>query len=393
MNSIDVVLLVVAGLFAISGFRRGFLVGSFSFAGFLAGGVLGMVLAPGVVDSMAPGTRQALVAVIVVLVAAVVGQALLGMVAMSLRRRLLWRPARLLDSTLGAALGVTVVLVAAWFLASAVRDAPSPTLTRAVRDSRTLTTVDKWMPDAARGQFLSFRRLLDEGGLPRAFSGLARERIRAVQPPDPSVRVTPGLTAAARSIVKVTGLASCDRGIEGSGFTYAPQHVVTNAHVVAGVDEPRVQVGGRGPRLRSVVVAFDSKRDLAVLHVPELQAPALRLDPSGSRGDQAVVAGFPRNGPYRLDSARIREQMDARGPDIYGRTQVRRQMFSLYATVQPGNSGGPLLSTNGQVYAVVFAKSVDDARTAYALTVPEVRRVSDAAADETTAVETGECAD
>jgi S1-C subfamily serine protease len=122
-----------------------------------------------------------------------------------------------------------------------------------------------------------------------------------------------------------------------------PSTVLTNAHVVAGVAQPTVRdAGGRSYDAR--VVAYDPRRDLAVLHVPLLEAPILRFDATAKRGDNAVVAGFPRGGPYRLDAARVREEISARGPDIYGRTQVTRSVFSLYTTVQPGNSGGPLLS-------------------------------------------------
>jgi S1-C subfamily serine protease len=208
------------------------------------------------------------------------------------------------------------------------------------------------------------------------------------------VRSTPAVAAARDSIVKISGTAAaCNRQVEGTGFVYAPEHVVTNAHVVAGVREPQVQVGGTGRALPAHVVAYDPKRDLAVLFVPRLEAGALRFDRSAVRGSGAVVAGFPRGGPYAVVAARVREQLQARGRDIYGRSQVTRDVFSLYSTVQPGNSGGPLLSPAGRVYGVVFAKSVDDPNTGYALTVEEVRPVTDAAASATSPVSTGGCAD
>jgi S1-C subfamily serine protease len=166
---------------------------------------------------------------------------------------------------------------------------------------------------------------------------------------------------------------------------------MTNAHVVAGVAQPTVRATG-GDVLDARVVAYDPLRDLAGLFVPGLDAPALRFDPTAQRGDAAVVAGFPRGGPYRLDAARVREQISARGPDIYGRAQVTRQVLSLFTTIQPGNSGGPLLSSDGRVYGVIFAKSVDDPQTGYALTVAEAQRVANPAATATTGVSTGDCA-
>ena len=109
--------------------------------------------------------------------------------------------------------------------------------------------------------------------------------------------------------------------------------------------------------------------------MPDLSAPALPLDDSGGRGDQAVVAGYPGGGPFQLGAARIRDTLNATGADIYHRSQTTREVFSLYADVEPGNSGGPLLSLKGDVYGVIFAKSLDDPQTGYALTVDEARPV------------------
>lgn len=394
MNVLDLCLLVAALSFAVSGYRQGFLVGALSFTGFLGGGVAGMVAAPALIAGMTAGAAQAVAAVAVVVGSALVGQLVLTVLGRAVRGRVTWRPAAVLDAAAGAALSVAALLVVSWFVASALREAPVPALTRAVRESTVLTTVDRAMPDAARGLFASLRDVLDRNGLPRVFGGLAPERILPVDPPDTRVRLTPGVAAAADSVVKVTGSADrCDREVEGSGFVYAPEHVLTNAHVVAGVADPGVQVRGRGRVRAATVVAFDPRRDLAVLFVPGLAARALRFDASAGRGDTAVVAGFPRGGAYRLDAARVRERLSARGPDIYGRTQVTRSVLSLYTNVQPGNSGGPLLSPQGRVYGVVFAKSVDDPETGYALTVSEASAVATRAERATTEVGTGDCVD
>ena len=394
MNLLDILLVVAVLAYAYSGYRQGFLVGVLSFAGFLGGGFLGMLLAPDLVAGIEGSARQAVAAVALVVVAATVLQIVASVIGGLARDRLTWRPARALDAGAGAGVAAVAVLVVAWFVASAVRQAPSQVLTEAVRQSSVLTTVDRATPDGARGLFGSFRRLLDQNGVPPVFSGLAPERIRAVERPDPGVRSTPAVAAARDSIVKISGTAGeCNRQVEGTGFVYAPEHVVTNAHVVAGVTEPQVQVGGTGRSLPARVVAYDSKRDLAVLYVPRLEAGALRFDRSAARGSGAVVAGFPRGGPYAVVAARVREKIQARGRDIYGRSQVTRDVFSLYSSVQPGNSGGPLLSPAGRVYGVVFAKSVDDPNTGYALTVAEVRPVTDAAASATSPVSTGGCAD
>ncbi len=108
--------------------------------------------------------------------------------------------------------------------------------------------------------------------------------------------------------------------------------------------------------------------------MPDLKAPVLEFTEGDARsGDGAIVAGFPENGSYDVRSARVRGRINADGPDIYHRGEVRRDVYSLYTTVRQGNSGGPLLTEDGKVYGVIFARSLDDPNTGYALTVDEIR--------------------
>jgi S1-C subfamily serine protease len=186
--------------------------------------------------------------------------------------------------------------------------------------------------------------------------------------------------------------SACNRSQEGSGWVLADGVVVTNAHVVAGVSQPKVRVGGQGRSYDGQVVVFDPVRDLAVIDVDGLHAPALTRAGDLARGDLAVVAGFPLDGPYRLDSARVRDVITARGEDIYGSKPSVREVYSLYARVQPGNSGGPLLDPRGRVVGVVFAKSLDDDSTGYALTMDEASPVLEAGLSADRRVSTGACA-
>ena len=393
MTWLDIALLVSAVSFAFSGYRQGFVAGVLAFTGFLIGGVVGLLLAPRLVSSLNPGAGQSLLAVGIVLLCATVGQVALGWVGALVRARITWRPARMVDAGMGAAVSVIAMLVITWFLASSLRPGPLPSLSREISGSQVVTAVDQVMPERARTLFSSFRQVLDDNELPTVFGGLSPERIRSVQPPSPGITSTAAVRRAADSVVKVSGTAeSCSRRLDGSGFVIAPKHVLTNAHVVAGVDRPQVRVGGTGSRLDARVVVFDPRRDLAILYVPDLSAPALDLDASGGRGDQAVVAGYPGGGPFRLGAARVRDTLNARGADIYHRTQTTREVFSLYADVEPGNSGGPLLSLKGDVYGVIFAKSLDDPRTGYALTVDEARPVVKAGRTATAEVGTDTCA-
>jgi len=272
-----------------------------------------------------------------------------------------------------------------------VRSAAPAPLGRAIGQSRVLQAINAVVPQQTAQLFQGFRSILDREGFPEVFSGIRAEPITPVAPPANGVVGSAGVARAARSVVKVVGQASCERVQEGSGWVLARQRVVTNAHVVAGVRTPSVRVGGVGHAYPATVVVFDPRRDLAVLAVPGLPAKPLPLGGSLRRGDGAVVAGFPLDGPYRLRAARVRDVLEASGTDIYGRTGTVRSIYSLYTKVQSGSSGGPLLSPSGRVVGVVFARSVDDERTGYALTLAEARPVIDHAG-RSVPVSSGACA-
>jgi S1-C subfamily serine protease len=165
---------------------------------------------------------------------------------------------------------------------------------------------------------------------------------------------------------------------------------MTNAHVVAGIDNPGVRIGGVGQVYEARVVLFDPDRDVAVLYVPELRAPVLRFDDGAARGDSAVVAGYPQDGDLNLQAATVANRVKATGQNIYSDGTVTREIYSIRSTVRPGNSGGPLLTTSGKVYGVVFARSTSDNETGYVLTADEVAADAQKAAAATSPVDTGE---
>lgn len=389
---IDLILVVLLVAYAISGYRQGLVVGSLSLVGFLGGAVVGMTVVPDLVREWTLGFPRVVLVVVGVLLLVWLGQLLGVLIGRRLRDLVTWRPARLVDSLLGAVAGVVAVALITWFIAGALRGSPYPSLSRAVAASRVVAAVDSVVPVEAGRFFNDFRSTVEGGAFPRVFDGIALEEIRPVDPPDPAEATTQGVAAAAASIVKVTGVAhDCSRGQEGTGWVVSPQRVVTNAHVVAGIDAPLIQVGGEGPRLEAEVVLFDPAKDLAVLAVPDLQAPPLTLGVEAERGDPTVVAGYPLDGPFSVEAGRVRQVLDARGEDIYGNPGVSREVYSLFARVEPGNSGGPLLSPDGSVVGVIFAKSLDDATTGYALTLGESAEVLEAAAAAGEPVPTGPC--
>lgn len=379
MNALDFLLLLAAVWFAVVGYRQGFVVGVLSVIGFVGGGLIAIYLLPVVWDQFSggaePGSVGVIVAVAIVIVCASVGQALTTHLGNRLRQYITWSPARALDATGGALVNVLAMLLVAWLIGSALATTTLPTVGKEVRNSQVLQGVSRVLPDHADTWFADFSSILTQHGFPQVFSPFAGESITEVAPPDPALAGSPVVAEARGSIVKVAGTApGCGKVLEGSGFVFGEERVMTNAHVVGGVDEPTVQIGGEGRLYDATVVLYDWERDIAVLRVPGLSAPALPFSerPAAS-GDDAIVAGFPENGPFDVRSARVRERMSANGPDIYRRGTVTRDVYALYAVVRQGNSGGPLLTPEGEVYGMIFAKSLDDDSTGYALTHEEVR--------------------
>ncbi|MFJ8359777.1 MarP family serine protease [Streptomyces sp. NPDC093984] len=390
MDLLDILLMLVILAYAASGYRRGLVAGCVSLAGFVGGAVVGVWILPWVMHLVTRGTTAATVtAVFTVLVPAAIGHELAGRLALKLRRELDHGPLRVADGIGGAAANSLSVLIVAWVAASVLGASSSPLVTEAIRDSRLLGAVQNVMPDTTPTWFSRATSALTQAGFPQVFNPFENEPTAGVAKPSGD-NVTPSATNAAKlSTVKIEG-ASGLQGREGSGFVYAARHVMTNAHVVAGIDHPTVRVGGVGPAYAARVVLFDPDRDVAVLYVPDLRAPVLRFDGDAGRGDAAVVAGYPQDGDLTLRAATVANKIQATGQNIYNTDTVTREIYSIRSTVLPGNSGGPLLTTDGEVYGVVFARSTSDQETGYVLTANEVAGDAQRAANATTPVDTGE---
>jgi S1-C subfamily serine protease len=390
---LDLILIALAAAFAVAGYRQGLIVGALSFAGFLGGATVGALYAPSVGRSVTQEqTSQAVVAIALVFVTAIIGQMLGAAAGTAIRSRVNWRPATFIDSTAGAALSLLSVLLIASLIGSAMLNAPFAAISRQVSRSVVLKGVDKVLPpEEADPMFSSFRSLLARGPYTSAFGALRASP--TVAAPDQRVLSSAGLRRARNSIVRVTGFApSCPLpDIEGSGFVFAPDHVLTNAHVVAGVTENQDVSTPQGTRLAARVVFFDPEQDIAVLYVPGLDAKPLVFAGPARAGADAIVAGYPLNRSFTAVAARVELDEQAQVSNIYQSRLVTRQIYEVRAVVEPGNSGGPLLAPGGQVDGVVFATGIRAKDTGIALTASGVRRDTQAGRSATVPVSTQRC--
>ena len=374
---LDLLLLVVVAAFAVSGYRQGFIVGILSFFGFVGGAILGAEFGPDIAHALVGGqNQQDIVAVILLVSFAVIGQFVASAIGAAMRSTVTWHSATVVDSIGGSLVSIVSVLLIAWVVGSVMNGSPFPVVDQQVNNSLTLKTLDRFMPQPAKTMFSDFRRLLDSNSTyAEVFSGIGEDRILAVPAPDPAVLDSTGYQRARESVVKVEGIApSCDRLIEGSGFVISSGHILTNAHVVAGVTQHLTVTTTSNQVLSATVVFYDPQVDIAVLYVPGLNLPSLQFGPQANVGDDAVVAGYPLNAKLLQQApARIGDIQDAEGPNIYQTTTVNRQIYEIKAQVESGNSGGPLLSPSGQVDGVVFAAAVGLSDTGFALTGAEVQ--------------------
>lgn len=395
MNVLDVVIVLAAIAYGIGGYRSGAVVGLFSLIGFFGGAVLGAQLARPLGSAVANGRAQVPVAIFCVLVLATLGQLVGVYIAGHVKQRVVVHErTKMLDSSIGSVLGVMSVLLVAWMVAVPLARSPYPSLAAEASHSKIVRAVNGVVPKDFRNLYSSLRSFLDQSGFPPVFGDLPSTTIVSVPPPpkDLPADVARRVQRAQKSIVKIYSEApQCSRGIEGSGFVYAPHRVLTNAHVVAGANRVQLQLGG-GNTLRATVVLYDPGRDIAVLDVPGLQVPTLHFSPADAKtGDPALVVGYPENGPFTVRSARVRTKQTVGGTDIYGHNSIHRSIYSVRAVVRAGNSGGPLLSYDGTVYGMVFATASDAPDTGFVLSDDEIEGDATAGRTLSGAVGTGSC--
>jgi S1-C subfamily serine protease len=371
---LDIAVLSVAFIAAISGWRSGALGSVLSFAGVLLGAMAGMLLAPHIVSHISAPRAKLFTALFLILALVVVGEVAGVVLGRAVRSAIRSRTIRSIDSVIGVGVQLIVVLTTAWLLATPLTQSKDqPELASAVRGSRVLASVNEVAPPWLKTVPKRLSALLNTSGLPAVLEPFSRTPVIPVASPDPELAGNPVVAAAAPSVVKVRSLApSCQKVLEGSGFVISPDRVMTNAHVVAGSNN--VTVYASGNPFDATVVSYDPSVDIAILAVPNLLPPPLAFTETEAKtGASVVVLGYPGGGNFTATPARIRELIKLSGPDIYrDPTPVTRAVYTIRANVEQGDSGGPLIDLNGHVLGVVFGAAVDDVDTGFVLTAGEV---------------------
>jgi S1-C subfamily serine protease len=349
VTALDWIIVAFTLLMAVWGYMQGLVVGVMSLGGFIAGALVGSRLAPLLLSGGSHSPYAPLLALVGAVVVGGVLASLLEALGFHLRRRMGPRLGQL-DGAAGSVLVACFGLGLVWVAGAVALQTPGARhLRRDIQRSKILRALNDALPPS--GSLLNALARFDplpsitgpEANVPAPTSRVARD---------------PDVAAAGRSVVRILGTA-CGLGVQGSGWIAGPGIVVTNAHVVAGEDDSTVQLRGIGPHFSATAIWFDSRNDVAILRASGLRgAPSLRLRTDAPVGTSAAVLGFPHNGPYDVEPARLGQTTDVITQDAYGNGPVRRAITSLRGLVRSGNSGGPVVDEAGRVVTTVFAATV-----------------------------------
>ena len=372
MDALDLIVLAAAVFAAVGGYRLGFLGRVVSWLGLAVGFFVAVQVLPPVLRSLHRSTATTLlvVAVVILVGGAMIGQALGLLAGSQLHRALPLGPLRVVDRVVGAAVGAVGVFAVLWLLVPSLAQVPGwPAQTVTGSSISRLVSRDLPPPPSA----LQVLRRLVGNGNPEVFSVL--QPGRAAGSPPAAIPLTAAVASRVEvSTVKVQGEA-CGEIIEGSGFAVGTDLIATNAHVVAGESSGNTSVRlPSGRILQATVVLYDPNRDLALLSVPGLAEPVLPI--AGPQiGQTGAVFGHPGGqDPIATTPARVSVEETAVGPDIYDTHNVKRAILVLAASLAHGDSGGALVDAQGQVIGVAFAISADSSGTSYALNTSELQQ-------------------
>lgn len=387
----DVIIVFIVCIAMWSGWRQGAIASVFSTIGVVAGLISGAVLAPLVMRLTDSVALRFLLAIGTVILLVGVGNLVGGLLGSSLRDRFVWRNLRFFDSACGSVFQAAAALIVVWLVSIPLATGLSGAPAQAITSSNLLRFVDRNTPHGMATLPSKISAMLSESGLPPMVSPFENQSTVEVAAPDLAAQ-DPALVEALRpSVIHVMSESEvCSRRLMGSGFVVDDTHVITNAHVVAGTQHVRLDT--TLGIVDANVVYYNPDLDIAVLNSEPLGLPALQWATSVAQsGDDAIVMGFPNNGPFEAAPARISDRLMIAGPNIYASGRVEREAYTARGTIRQGNSGGPMVNTSGQVIGVVFGASMDKTDIGYALTAEEVLSAVGRVENLTTPVPTQQC--
>lgn len=388
MSVVDLIIILFAIGALVRGYEIGFIRQLFSTIGFFGGLWLGGLLQAQLVDLADTPLGKTSITLSCTLGLALILLAVGEWLGIIIKRKLHSKAFVPADGVLGSILSVVTLLIVVWLLANLLQGLPGSKLRDVGKDSAIINQLDQSLPPAPK-IIAGLGELINPNGFPDVFAGQ--------EPPPGELVDQPGLegfkTAIAStrdSVVKITG-PGCGGLVEGTGFVVDSNLVVTNAHVIAGIDDINV-IDDNGYHT-AVPIWFNADLDFAVLRVNNLAGAPLEINQTDvPEGSAAAIMGYPAGGSFEADSAVVRDEFIAVGRNIYGEGRSSREVYELQTQIEPGNSGGPVINQNGEVLGMVFAESTNYERIGYALTSDEVMDDLSQAKAESQLRDTGSCA-
>jgi S1-C subfamily serine protease len=389
VNLFDLIAIIVIVAAVIAGSRTGALPQIGGILGAVAGLVVTLNITPWVVTQTAglEPIPRVLVVLGAIIAAVIAGEALGSAVGRALGDKLGTGVLSGMDRGAGATLGGAQAILIIWLAGGLLAVGPLPTLGRTASQSLSMHVINTYLPAPTKvvGQIAA---ALDQSGLPSVFVGLEPAPLAPVDIPG-SAQARRLASNAIDGTGRVVSLA-CSTQVTGTAELIAADYLVTNAHVVAGAQFIDIQMGSQD--VRATVVAFDPELDIAVLRAPGIKGTVLRFATrTPDRGVQGAAIGFPGGGPMVVIPAGVAGSYPATGRDIYNKGITDRTIIELRASIQPGDSGGPLILPDGTIGGIVFAESRTDAGVGYALTPGAVATTVQPAIGRTGAVDVGPC--
>jgi len=387
---IDIIIIIILIISFIRGFNIGFVRQFLSTIGFLAGLLLGAYLEKYTISLAHTSFERSFIGLLTALGLAFIGVTIFEYYAIKIKQKLVIIKINFLDSILGSLMSIVTVLLAIWLGVALLNSFDVPQIQIDLNQSKIISYLNHHLPPAPT-VIASLGRIIDPNGFPEVF--LQGEPTLSKTIPIPNLgTLQPAINADKYSVVKIVG-QGCGGIVEGSGFVVQNDLIMTNAHVVAGIEHPYISIYN-GPTIEARTVYFNPNFDLALLKVPPLSLKVLHLSaniyPDGTDG---AVLGYPGGGNLTIVGASILNHLDATGQNIYGNNITTRSIYELHARVIPGNSGGPLINQKDNVIGIVFAQSTTYHNVGYALTSNKVINYFNQNKNDQKTVSTGSCAE